>query len=86
MMANVNGCDQNKLFENISKYMILSDHLNEYVYNRLINFVVLPTLTSNNLWRRIHHFHVFPFGKYLSKLLDKRGKIILRLKQSGKYN
>lgn len=39
-MASINLCDQSKLFENISKFMIISDQMNEHVYNGLAHFIM----------------------------------------------
>lgn len=86
MMENINSCDQSKLFENISKCMILSDKSNGYVCNRLIHYVYLYQLsTRNNLQRKVHHFVFFSFwGNIYQDFLIKEVHITLRLKKSGK--
>lgn len=63
-----------------SKNMTCSDHLNEYVYNGLIHFVVLSTLISNDVKIRIHHLMFSLLRIIYQDFLIKYIKIILRLK------
>lgn len=76
----INQSDQSRFFENISRFMLLSDQLNEHVCNGLVNFLL--TLASNSVYKRIHHIiRCFHFvGMYSSGLLDKRGINYFKMK------
>ena len=76
----INQSDQSRFFENISRFMLLSDQFNEHVSNGLVHFLL--TLASNSVYRRIHHiilcFHFV--GMYSSRLLYKRGINYFKMK------
>lgn len=72
MMANVNRYDDSKVFENIWKFLILSDQFNGHVCNGLIHFVVFSNSRIQRCEEEDIPFDGSVFEKYLSRIHDKK--------------